>query len=103
MHAHAGVSLVSLEGADKDQIVVIGEGVDSVCLAMALRKKSYHAEIMNVEEVKDKDKEKEESKPEESEPQDPLPPLPLPCGYGHYPPCPPCVVYDPYGSNCIIL
>ena len=95
MHAHAGVSSVSLEGADKDQVVVIGEEVDSVFLARALRKKSYHAEIMKVEEVKDKDKEKEKEKEKAEEI--------LRWCYGAYPPCPPSVVYDPYDRNCIIL
>nr|XP_011461591.1 PREDICTED: uncharacterized protein LOC105350640 isoform X2 [Fragaria vesca subsp. vesca] len=55
-----GVSNVSVE-ADKDQIVVIGVGIDSVCLAKSLRKKLKYAVIVSVEEVKPKE---EEKKPE---------------------------------------
>ncbi|KAJ6313802.1 hypothetical protein OIU78_017445 [Salix suchowensis] len=39
----SGVTSVALEGADKDQIVVVGEEVDSVKLARSLRKKVGHA------------------------------------------------------------
>ncbi|KAL6203652.1 hypothetical protein ACLB2K_027352 [Fragaria x ananassa] len=53
-----GVSNVSVE-ADKDQVVVIGVGIDSVCLAKSLRKKLSYAVIVSVEEVK----EPEEKKP----------------------------------------
>ncbi|KAF7816020.1 putative S-adenosyl-L-methionine-dependent methyltransferase [Senna tora] len=34
-----GVSSVAIEGGDKDEVVVIGDEVDSVCLANSLRKK----------------------------------------------------------------
>ncbi|KAJ7963511.1 Heavy metal transport/detoxification protein [Quillaja saponaria] len=47
-----GVSSVSIEGKDKDEVVVVGEEVDSVCLAMTLRKKLGHARIVSVQEVK---------------------------------------------------
>ncbi|KAJ7963507.1 putative Heavy metal transport/detoxification superfamily protein [Quillaja saponaria] len=47
-----GVSSVSIEGKDKDEVVVVGEEVDSVCLAMKLRKKLGHARIVSVQEVK---------------------------------------------------
>jgi CO dehydrogenase/acetyl-CoA synthase beta subunit len=52
---------VALEAA-KDQIVVIGEEVDSVKLAKSLRKKVGHAVLMSVQEEKEKDKEKEKEK-----------------------------------------
>ncbi|KAK4398666.1 Heavy metal-associated isoprenylated plant protein 47 [Sesamum angolense] len=70
--AMEGVSSVSL-GKDNDQLEVIGEGVDSVCLAKSLRKKFCFADIVSVDEVK----------PPKPEP-DP-PPCPPPC------PPPPCM------------
>ncbi|KAL6275332.1 hypothetical protein ACE6H2_018933 [Prunus campanulata] len=48
-----GASKVSIEGADKDHIEVIGDGVDSVCLTSLLRKKLGFATIVKVEEVKE--------------------------------------------------
>ncbi|KAF7831235.1 heavy metal-associated isoprenylated plant protein 47-like [Senna tora] len=41
-----GVSSVSIGGGDKDQVVVIGDGVDSVSLAKVLRKKFRHVSIV---------------------------------------------------------
>jgi hypothetical protein len=52
---------VALEAA-KDQIVVIGEEVDSVKLAKSLRKKVGHAVLMSVQEEKEKEKEKDKDK-----------------------------------------
>ncbi|KAL0362970.1 UNVERIFIED_CONTAM: Heavy metal-associated isoprenylated plant protein 47 [Sesamum calycinum] len=66
--AMEGVSSVSV-GKDNDQLEVIGEGVDSVCLAKSLRKKFCFADIVSVQEVK----------PPKPEPE------PKPCP----PPCPP--------------
>jgi CO dehydrogenase/acetyl-CoA synthase beta subunit len=57
---------VALEAA-KDQIVVIGEEVDSVKLAKSLRKKVGHAVLMSVQEEKEKEKEKEKDKEKEKE------------------------------------
>ncbi|KAJ6422969.1 hypothetical protein OIU84_023989 [Salix udensis] len=62
-----GVTSVALDGADKDQIVVVGEEVDSVKLARSLRKKVGHASLMSVEEEKDKEKEEEKEEKEEKE------------------------------------
>ena len=42
---------VVVEGADKDQLVVIGEGVDLVNLTCLLRKKLCYATLLGVEEV----------------------------------------------------
>ncbi|KAB5521959.1 hypothetical protein DKX38_026278 [Salix brachista] len=53
-----GVTSVALDGADKDQIVVVGEEVDSVKLARSLGKKVGHASLMSVQEEKEKEKEK---------------------------------------------
>ncbi|XP_020554162.1 heavy metal-associated isoprenylated plant protein 47-like isoform X2 [Sesamum indicum] len=49
--AMEGVSSVSV-GKDNDQLQVVGEGVDSVCLAKSLRKKFCFADIVSVQEVK---------------------------------------------------
>uniref|UniRef100_A0A2N9HGP6 HMA domain-containing protein n=1 Tax=Fagus sylvatica TaxID=28930 RepID=A0A2N9HGP6_FAGSY len=51
-----GVNSVAIEGSDKDQLVVIGEGVDSANLTCSLRKKLCHATLLSVEEVKEKKK-----------------------------------------------
>ena len=39
---------LSLEGAEKDKVVVIGEGVDAVSLAATMRKKVGHTDIIIV-------------------------------------------------------
>ena len=98
---------VSLEGEDRDQVVVIGERVDAACLTSTLRKKVGYARLETVEEVKDKpaDKKDEDDKKKE-EKKDPPPfqcIMPPPC-------CPPQfvsyrVVYEHYVSqaNCTIM
>ena len=40
---------VGLEGAEKDIMVVIGEGVDAISLAATMRKKVGHTEIVSIE------------------------------------------------------
>ncbi|KAK9941131.1 hypothetical protein M0R45_017758 [Rubus argutus] len=47
-----GVNKVSIQGVDRDHVEVIGDGVDSVCLTKALRKKLGSATIVKVEQVK---------------------------------------------------
>ncbi|XP_044497466.1 disease resistance protein Pik-1 isoform X1 [Mangifera indica] len=47
-----GVNFVGLEGAEKDKVVVIGDGVDAVKLAASLRKKVGQTELMSVAEIK---------------------------------------------------
>ena len=49
-----GVNSVAIEGSDRDQLVVIGEGVDSANLTCSLRKKLCYAALWSVEEVKAK-------------------------------------------------
>lgn len=85
--------------AEKGQVEVIGDGVDSMCLTMSLRKKLGHADIVSVEEVKEK---KEEKKPADE-------PVPIPWisgyNYVHYPQYHPMhcqVVYDE-PSNCSVM
>ncbi|CAN6248992.1 unnamed protein product [Urochloa humidicola] len=50
-----GVQSVAIEGEDRDQLVVIGDGVDATSLASCLRKavKVGRADILKVEAVKD--------------------------------------------------
>lgn len=45
---------VSIEGDEKDRVVVIGDGVDSAGLTHCLRKKVGYATLLSVEEVKPK-------------------------------------------------
>jgi len=63
-------------GDGKDRLEVVGVDVDTVCLVTCLRKKLGHADIVKVEEVKDK-------KPEKPKVVE-LPPYYCPCYYGYY-------------------
>lgn len=92
----AGVTSVSIGGDGRDEVVVTGDGVDSVCLTNKLRKKLSHATLLSVQDVKPGDgaAKKDETKPiEYIGYYNPLPPYPS------YP-----VVYDPYpNNNCSIM
>jgi len=59
-----GVSSMGVTGAGRDQLEVVGDFVDTVCLVKCLRRKLGQADILKVEEVKDK-------KPEEKKPEEP--------------------------------
>lgn len=87
--------------AEKEQVEVIGDGVDSMTLTMSLRKKLGHADILSIEEVKAAAKKEEEKKPA----VEPVPILWTP-GYNYvqYPQYPMhCqVVYDE-PSNCSVM
>ncbi|KAF8407685.1 hypothetical protein HHK36_006820 [Tetracentron sinense] len=89
-----GVSSVAIEGEDKDQVVVIGDGVDSVVLTRLLRKKVGYASLLSVEEVK-------ENKEQEDEAESPTP------WTSNFSPYPHFQVYDmayaPTPSNCSIM
>ncbi|KAL6845827.1 hypothetical protein ACP4OV_024402 [Aristida adscensionis] len=61
------VSSMAITGDSRDQLEVVGENVDSVGLARCLRKKFRRADIIKVEEVKDKKKEEEEKKKKDEE------------------------------------
>ena len=54
--AAGGVDSVAIAGADRDQVVVVGEGVDSIHLTSALRRKVGPAHILQVGEDKKDDK-----------------------------------------------
>ncbi|TVU15665.1 hypothetical protein EJB05_39198, partial [Eragrostis curvula] len=57
-----GVQSMGIEGDYKDQLVVVGDGVDAINLTSCLRKKLGGAEIVTVEAVGDAE---EETKPAE--------------------------------------
>jgi hypothetical protein len=85
-----GVSSVAIQGSEKDQLLVSGEGVDSANLTRSLRKKLCYATILKVEEVKENAEDKDASA------SDPPYYQPFPNYY-------PQVVYDPYPNNCSIM
>ena len=68
---------MAITGDAREKLEVVGDGVDPVRLVSYLRRKVGHAEILQVEEVKDK---KPEEKPKVVE----LPPYYCPCYYGYY-------------------
>ncbi|XVF77264.1 hypothetical protein PTKIN_Ptkin14bG0029300 [Pterospermum kingtungense] len=95
-----GVVSVELHGPEKDKQMIVGDGVDAVCLTNSLRKKLCHASLETVEEVKDK---KAEDQKKDEEKKDPEAATPIVC-------CPQpqleffTVVTDPqYPSPCTIL
>ncbi|CAL5026969.1 unnamed protein product [Urochloa decumbens] len=75
----SGVSSVGITGDQKDRLEVVGEGIDVVCLVNLLRDKKpclvkclrkpqfCRADILLVEDVKDKKKEEEEKKKKKEE------------------------------------
>ncbi|PNT68931.1 heavy metal-associated isoprenylated plant protein 47 [Brachypodium distachyon] len=92
--AFVGVNSVSLAGDDKDQVVVVGDGVDSVKLTSALRKKVGPAKLMQVGDAKKEEPEKKNKNPE-----------PTVVEYTSYPwqyyhqPAPVVYEYPAYGYN----
>ncbi|XP_048569396.1 disease resistance protein Pik-1-like [Triticum urartu] len=56
--ATPGVDSVALAGDAKDQVVVVGHGVDSAKLTSALRRKVGHAQLLQVGDVKKEDPKK---------------------------------------------
>ena len=107
-----GVISVAVEGADKDQLVVIGECVDSANLTCSLRKKLCYATLLGVEEVKEEKKEPEPVKPKPEEEKKPSTSstcctgciqLPVCPQYPPYPTFYEVAVYDPSPSYCYIM
>ncbi|KQJ83086.1 hypothetical protein BRADI_5g12960v3 [Brachypodium distachyon] len=87
-----GVISVGITGDGKDMLEVVGVSVDPVSLVCCLRnKKLGHAQIVKVEEVKDKE---EKKKPEYQ---------PLYYCYPAYPPAPHLVPYDEPPTGCAIM
>ncbi|KAB1200719.1 hypothetical protein CJ030_MR7G001383 [Morella rubra] len=96
-----GVISVAIEGPDKDQLVVTGEGVDVVNLTRSIQKKLRCATLLSVEEVEPA------VEPSVEEPNNLIGTFsPMPAGYYQYPQFPKCyqVIYDqdPHYS-CSIL
>lgn len=84
---------MALTGDDRDQIVVIGEGIDTVELAKLLRKKVGCADLLSVGPAKEEKKEAEKKSCE-------APAVPMVCGSQPY-----CYNYNPYpvvyGYDCV--
>lgn len=107
---NAGVVSVSVEGESRDQIVVTGDRIDSVCLTRKLRKKFSYATLLSVadESASNSNEGGEtggEKKDETITTVDFENSLVACCYANNYPP--PCpsyyVVYDPYVNTCSIL
>ncbi|KAL6652574.1 hypothetical protein ACP70R_011499 [Stipagrostis hirtigluma subsp. patula] len=91
-----GVSSMGITGDGKDQLEVVGDNVDTVGLVKCLRRKLGRAEIIQVEEVKDKKAD------EKKKPEDP-PNWCLGYYYGRHAPPPPIVVCQEPSSSCRIM
>ena len=90
---------MALEGSDKDQLVVIGEDVDSAKLTCLLGKKLCYASILSVEKMKPEENEEKELDDEKSErPQCTIAP-----SYPPFPRLSEVVIYDPSPSSCSIM
>ncbi|GLU24007.1 hypothetical protein SLE2022_399790 [Rubroshorea leprosula] len=92
-----GVSSLAIEGTDRDQVVVTGDGIDSANLTRTLRKKVGFVTILSVQKVEDKVEAKVEEKTKP----------PIPSSYCQYLQCTTPtfhqVVYDPTPSICPIM
>ncbi|WOK92019.1 hypothetical protein Cni_G00710 [Canna indica] len=102
--ASAGrVDSVALAGDSRDQLVVVGDGVDAVYLTCILRKKLKYADIVKLEEGKKKEEQKKKKEEEEKKKA-----LEWYC-YPNYPhPYPHVIHYDDYycnsnPNNCSIM
>ncbi|XP_020149008.1 heavy metal-associated isoprenylated plant protein 47 [Aegilops tauschii subsp. strangulata] len=94
----AGVTSMGIIGDARDQLEVVGDGVDPVCLVSCLRKKLGHAHIIKVEEVKKPEEKKDEPKP--AVPTYPPPYYYQPSYYHHQYQPPHMVVCEEQPSNC---
>ncbi|KAJ8629720.1 hypothetical protein MRB53_023043 [Persea americana] len=65
--ASHGATSVAIEGKEQDQVVVIGDEIDSTCLVKRLRKNVGCTNIVTIEEVKPKQEKKEEKKVEKKD------------------------------------
>jgi hypothetical protein len=102
----AGVQSVGIEGEERDQLVVVGDGVDATSLTSCLRKtvKVGRADIIKVEEVVEEKKAAAAAATGCSNPVAACPPqwYPYHPGYGYY--CPRTGVVYPYaaGGHCYV-
>ncbi|KAJ0873837.1 hypothetical protein HanPSC8_Chr11g0457061 [Helianthus annuus] len=99
-----GVDSVAFVGPDKEQIAVIGEGIDSVELTRSLRKRIGHTELVSVGKIEEKKPDKPVVPKETTKAQ-----TPVPIDY-HYPPhpyhvhlIPMQVIHEDPWSTCNIL
>ncbi|XP_012442899.1 heavy metal-associated isoprenylated plant protein 47 isoform X3 [Gossypium raimondii] len=106
--ASQGVTSVAIQRQEKDELMVVGDGVDSVKLTRCLRKKLHYATILTIEEIKDekkeekKEKKKEEKKEEKKDDEKYTSPYYV-C-YPSYPMPPQIMVQDPCQCQaCSIL
>ncbi|KAL8046788.1 hypothetical protein ABFS82_08G201500 [Erythranthe guttata] len=97
----SGVESVALTGQERDQVEVVGDGIDSVELTRRLRKNVAHAELVSVGEFK---KEQPAATTAGSPPVVGWLPPPPPPPYG-FPPNNYCTVLrDPvYDNSCTIM
>ncbi|KAF8703400.1 hypothetical protein HU200_032203 [Digitaria exilis] len=94
-----GVSSIAITGDDK--LEVAGEGIDFACLVRRLKKKLCHAEILKVEEVKDKKPGDEKKKPAG---EHACPPSPCPWAGYHSALMTPLYCYEePTSSSCHVM
>ncbi|CAI9089006.1 OLC1v1023491C1 [Oldenlandia corymbosa var. corymbosa] len=63
-----GVESTALQGKDKDQIEVVGEGIDAVEITTLLRKNVGYSEIVSVSAVPEKKEDKKEDKKDDPKP-----------------------------------
>ncbi|KAK1295989.1 hypothetical protein QJS10_CPB15g01136 [Acorus calamus] len=87
-----GVASIAVQGADKDQLVVTGEGIDAPSLTETLRKKVGWTDIVTIEEVKEEKKKEEKKKEEEKKNEIKVVDL-CPCKNPYCMQCPPTAVY----------
>ncbi|PIA28673.1 hypothetical protein AQUCO_06800093v1, partial [Aquilegia coerulea] len=74
-----GVTLVELQGDEKNQIAVTGDGIDLTCLSVKIRKKIGYTEIVSVTPIPEKPKEK---KPDDKKPDEKPSVQPIFCQHG---------------------
>ncbi|XP_027187423.1 heavy metal-associated isoprenylated plant protein 47-like [Cicer arietinum] len=105
--AFQGVVSVSLEGENRDQIVVTGDQIDCVCLTKKLRKKISYATLLSVVDANTSSEEGSEAKEEQKDAANTssIENLPIVCCKQNNPmPCPSYyIVHDPYPNSCSIL
>nr|KYP73138.1 hypothetical protein KK1_005751 [Cajanus cajan] len=107
-----GVLSLSLEGESSDHVVVVGIGIDAVCLTNKMRKKFRYATLLSVEDIVEEGAEEgdqdgeEEMTPKENSPLHHFHnSLPRPIRATYLPPSPIYlhVVDDSFQNTCSIL
>ncbi|XP_022848679.1 heavy metal-associated isoprenylated plant protein 46-like [Olea europaea var. sylvestris] len=92
----------ALIGTEKNQLEVVGEGIDAVVLTRALRKNVAHADLVSVTEDKKSEEKKGDTKKKN---EAPVPPpdvwYSVPCYNGHHYPI--HVVREPSYDPCTIM